>query len=147
VDLVGDKICETQSGMSRRWIRILVGVVAVVGLLLSFLFQVQDVSIVMIEENSFWRFFVGRCIRLLVNDALAIALIYALFYERKFVMFAIWVQVLGVVFVVMPYFIIKFNFPHYNGPLVSFLHRLVLNPTLILLLIPAFYFQRRVGSK
>jgi exosortase F-associated protein len=74
---------------------------------------------------------------------LAILLIYALFYERKYVLFAVWVQVFGMVFVLIPYFIIKFNFPGYNGPLISFLHRLVLNPTLLLLLIPAFYYQKK----
>ncbi len=124
-------------------IRILLAAISVSGLLLVFLFQRQDVAALLGMESTFWRFIINRSIRFMINDALAILLIYALFYERKYVLFSVWVQVLGMVFILIPYFIIKFNFPSYNGPLISFLHRLILNPTLLLLLIPAFYYQKR----
>lgn len=127
----------------RTRLRIVVGVFSVVGLVLVFLFQRQDVAILLGVEENFWRFIINRSIRFIINDVLAILLIYSLFYERKYVLFAVWVQLLGMVFVLVPYFIIKFNFPGYNGPLISFLHRLVLNPTLLLLLIPAFYYQKK----
>ena len=123
--------------------RILWGAVAVTGLLMVFLFQRIDMATVMGAKDTMWRFIVNRSIRFVLNDGLAILLIYALFQERKYVLFAIWVQLIGLLFILIPYFIIKFNFPGYNGPLISFLHRLVLNPTLLLLLIPAFYYQRR----
>jgi exosortase F-associated protein len=74
-------------------------------------------------------------------------LIYGLFQERKYVLFAIGVQLAGLLFVLLPYFILKFQYPAYNGPLISFLHRLVLNPLLMLLLIPAFYLQREKAAK
>jgi exosortase F-associated protein len=123
-------------------LRVLLGLVAVAGLVLIFLFQRTDVAITLGIKENIWRFIFNRSLRFLLNDGLAILLIYALFYERKYVWFAVAVQVFGLVFVLIPYFILKFNFPGYNGPLISFLHRLVLNPTLILLLIPAFYYQR-----
>jgi exosortase F-associated protein len=123
--------------------RILLGSMAVAGLLLVFLLQRTDVAAVIGVKDSMWRFITNRSIRFLVNDGLAILLIYALFQERRYVVFAIWVQLFGLVFVLIPYFIIKFNVPSYNGPLISFLHRLVLNPTLLLLLIPVFYYQRK----
>jgi len=116
---------------------------AVAGLVLVFLFQRQDVAAGMGVQDAFWQFILNRSLRFVLNDALAILLIYALFHERKYVLFSVWVQLFGMVFVLIPYFILKFNYPGYNGPLVSFLHRLILNPTLILLLIPAFYYQRR----
>lgn len=127
-----------------RNLRLVVGLLSVAGLVGVFLFQRQDVASVLGVDQNIWKFIVNRSIRFVVNDLLAIALIYALFAERKYVLFAIGVQVFGLVFVLIPYFIIKFNYPGYNGPLVSFLHRLVLNPTLILLLIPAFYYQRKM---
>lgn len=130
--------------MSKRpKFRIAVGVFSVAGLVLVFLFQRQDVAILLGVEENVWRFIINRSIRFIINDVLAILLIYSLFYERKYVLFAVWVQVFGMVFVLIPYFFIKFNFPGYNGPLISFLHRLVLNPTLLLLLIPAFYYQKK----
>ena len=127
----------------RTSFRIAVGVFSVAGLVLVFLFQRQDVAVLLGVKENVWRFIINRSIRFIINDGLAILLIYALFYERKYVLFAVWVQVFGMVFVFIPYFIIKFNFPGYNGPLISFLHRLVLNPTLLLLLIPAFYYQKK----
>ncbi|HMP98620.1 MAG TPA: exosortase F system-associated protein [Cyclobacteriaceae bacterium] len=134
--------------MSRQLkLRIFLGVTAAAGLLLVFLFQRLDLALMIGIKENIWRFIFNRSIRFILNDALAILLIYALFYERKYVWFAVAVQVFGLVFVLIPYFILKFNFPGYNGPLISFLHRLVLNPTLILLLIPAFYYQRLFNRK
>lgn len=122
-------------------LRIALGLVAAGGLVFVFLFQRHDLATLMGVEGNIWKFMVNRSIRFLINDTLAILLIYALFFERKYVIFAIYVQLFGLVFVLLPYFFIKYQFPAYNGPLISFLHRLVLNPTLILLLIPAFYYQ------
>ena len=128
---------------SRLSTRIVLAVLAVAGLVVVFLYQRIDIGAMVGIDNASWKFIVNRSIRFLLNDALAILLIYALFQERKYVVFSIWVQLFGMLFILVPYFIIKFNFPYYNGPLVSFLHRLVLNPTILLLLIPAFYYQKK----
>jgi len=119
---------------------------SIASLVLVFLFQRINMAGWMGVDNSYNVFILNRTIRFLINDGLAILLIYALFYERKYVVFAVWVQAFGTMFVLLPYFILKFYYPAYNGPLVSFLHRLVLNPTLLLLLIPAFYYQKIHGS-
>ncbi|HTF20623.1 MAG TPA: exosortase F system-associated protein [Chryseolinea sp.] len=125
--------------------RIVVGVLCCLGLLLVFVFQRVDVAAVMgVGSTGITRFLVNRTIRFLVNDAFAIGLIYALFATRKYVVFAIYVQLFGVVAFLIPYFILKVYHPGYNGPYLNFLHRLILNPTLLLLLIPAFYYQKYV---
>ncbi len=117
--------------------------VSVAGLVTVFIFQQTDVAKIMgSEATSINRFIVNRTIRFLLNDLFAIGLIYALFVEKKYVVFSLWVQLAGVVLFLIPYFILKINFPSYNGPLINYLHRLILNPTLLLLLIPAFYYQR-----
>jgi exosortase F-associated protein len=126
-------------------IRLLLGIVSVVSLFLVFLFPIQNLATLLVAEDGIARFIVGRSIRLIVNDGLAILLVFALFHERKYVLFACWVQLFGFALIVIPYFIIKLNYPGYNGPLISFLHRLTLNPTLILLLIPVFYYQRKIN--
>jgi exosortase F-associated protein len=127
-------------------LRIFVGALAAAGLVAVFLFQRFDVAQYWhLADSALGRFLVNRAIRFMVNDVLAIALIYALFYERKYVLFAVWVQLAGVVLFLLPYFVLKVYFPAYNGPLLSFLHRLILNPTLLLLLIPAFYYQRSIS--
>lgn len=125
--------------------RVVIGTLCCVGLLLVFLFQRVDVAGSLgVGDVRMGRFIINRTIRFLINDALAIGLIYALFESRKYVMFALYVQLFGVVAFLLPYFILKIYFPSYNGPYLNFLHRLILNPTLLLLLIPALYYQKFV---
>lgn len=130
------------------FMRILIGILSIAGLVLVFLFQkkIDLAAYWHLAESPLARFLVNRTIRFMMNDALAIGLIYALFHERKYVLFAVWVQVAGVAIFLLPYFVLKVFFPLYNGPLLSFLHRLILNPTLLLLLIPAFYYQKRITN-
>lgn len=125
-------------------IRIVAGLLAVVGLAGVFLFQQTDVAAAAGFQDAppIHRFIINRTVRFLLNDLFALTLIYALFLERRYVLFAVWVQVAGVFLFLIPYFVIKLNFPNYNGPLINYLHRLILNPTLLLLLIPAFYYQK-----
>lgn len=124
-------------------IRIVIGLVSVAGLVAVFVFQgFNAAGLLGSEASGITQFILNRTIRFLLNDIFAIGLIYALFVERKYVVFSIWVQLIGVFLFLIPYFILKLNFPSYNGPLINYLHRLILNPTLLLLLIPAFYYQR-----
>jgi exosortase F-associated protein len=122
-----------------RWV---IGTLAVFGLVAVFLFQKMNPAGALGFTVASHAFLVNRTIRFLLNDIFMIGLIYALFVERKYVVFALWVQLAGVVFFLIPYFVLKLYFPSYNGPLISYLHRLILNPTLLLLLIPAFYYQK-----
>jgi exosortase F-associated protein len=123
----------------KRWI---IGSFCILGLLLVYLFQKLDPASALGISEPINRFLFNRTIRFLLNDLFMIGLIYALFVEKKYIVFALWVQLAGIVFLLIPYFVLKLNFPNYNGPLISYLHRLILNPTLLLLLIPAFYYQR-----
>src|SRR5687768_9382099 len=124
--------------------RIVVGIFCVGGLVAVYLFQRIDVANYLgVESAHIHKFLINRSIRFLLNDAFAIGVIYALFKERKYVIFSLYVQIIGVVLFLLPYFILKIYFPGYNGPLISFLHRIILNPTLLMLLIPAFYYQRK----
>jgi exosortase F-associated protein len=126
--------------LTRRWS---IGVACAAGLVLVFLFQRLDVAGALhLATVPVYKFLINRTVRFLLNDLLAIGLLYALFYERKYVVFALWTQLAGTALFLVPYFALKLYFPSYNGPLISYLHRLILNPTLLLLLIPAFYYQR-----
>jgi exosortase F-associated protein len=126
-------------------IRYIIGIGSAVGLTVIFLFQGIDAASLFNISGGTSKFIFNRTIRFLLNDAFAISLIYALFGKQKYVIFSIWVQLFGVVMFLVPYFILKIQFPKYNGPLISYLHRLILNPTILLLLIPAFYYQRKNG--
>ena len=129
-------------------IRILIGTLCALGLIAVFLFQGFPLAAILGVDDKLTAFFINRTVRFFVNDILAIGLIYAIFRERKYLIFAIWVQLAGVFLFLIPYFILKYYLPHYNGPMINYLHRLILNPTLMLLLILAFYYQKNFhGSK
>src|SRR4051812_4165685 len=122
-----------------NYIRIFIGVVSTMALILIFVSQHFDVARLFEIENKTSGFLINRTIRFILNDLFSIGLIYALFASRKHVVFAFIVQICGLVFFLLPYFVIKIYLPSYNGPLVNFLHRIILNPLLMMLLIPAFY--------
>ena len=137
-----------ESNSQKVLVRWVVGVACVAGLMGVFLFQqINFAGLIWHEQKPMIIFFINRTIRFLLNDGLTIALIWALFNQRKYVLFSVWVQLFGFFFILIPYFVLKAYFPSYNGPLISFLHRLILNPTLLLLLIPAFYYQKRRTEK
>jgi exosortase F-associated protein len=129
--------------MKNNFLRYTVGLLSLTGLVIVFLFQRTDVASFFGASDQTVKFLINRTVRFLLNDAFAIGLIYALFTERKYLIFSLWVQLAGVVLFLIPYFILKVQFPSYNGPLISYLHRLILNPTILLLLIPAFYYQKK----
>ena len=129
-------------------LRILVGMLAVTGLVVVYMFQRTDLAGQWhLADSAVGKFLINRGIRFILNDLFAVALIYALFHTRKYVVFAVWTQLAGMVLFLIPYFVLKLYFPTYNGPLLSFLHRLILNPTLLLLLIPAFYYQESLARR
>jgi exosortase F-associated protein len=126
----------------KQRLRFFIGSICLLLLVMVFLFQKINVATYLGMHDVNAVFIVNRCIRFLLNDLFAMGLIYVLFQEKKYILFSIAVQVAEVALILLPYFVIKIYFMTYNGPLISFLHRLVMNPILLLLLIPAFYYQR-----
>lgn len=135
-----------QTGMKsdRFLFRIILGVFACSGLASVYLFQDLGIGASLLPEEPGLRFIMVKTFRFLVNDLFAIGLIWSIFPGRGYLITALFVQLFGLIFFLIPYFILKVGFGYGDGPLISFLHRLILNPTLLLLLIPAFLFQSRV---
>lgn len=127
--------------VTARWI---IGVASVSGLALVFLFQrINWSSWLPGSYSSIEIFLINRSVRFVMNDIFAVLLVAALFGTRKHVIIAIYVQLIGFAVILVPYIILKINYPSYNGPLISFLHRLVLNPLLIYLLIFFFWYNEK----
>ena len=90
-------------------------------------------------------FIFNKTLRLIVNDALCFLLIYSLFREKKYLRIAFLVFCFEL-FVMLPlYLIVKLSLEgssEISSPLLSQIHRLIVNPMLMLILIVAFYYQR-----
>jgi exosortase F-associated protein len=129
---------------TKIWLRFAFLFFGLIGFLTAYFFQRFDASGVLLNVHEKQvNFVINRTLRFVLNDACGLLIISGLFYERKYVLVTLWVQVTGFVAFLIPYFLLRFNWPEYSGPLYSALHRLVLNPTLTLLLIPAFYAHRK----
>lgn len=123
----------------RKRLRLILGLICCAGLASVYVFQDVGVGKQFLPADADMRFIVVKSFRFLVNDFLAIGLIWSLFPTRGHLLAALVVQLFGLIFFLLPYLYLKVGMGLGNGPLVSFLHRLVLNPTLLLLLIPAFW--------
>ncbi len=103
----------------------------------------QLVDYTAMEDIPTIPFIVNKVLRYLLNDLFSIAIIYGLFYERKYARFAMYVMFFGL-FVLVPIYIILFlNQPAGFSSMLTHLHRIVMNPVLMMLLIPAFFVQRK----
>ena len=95
------------------------------------------------------QFIFNRTLRFLINDLSVILLIYAIFESRGLVKIAFLVQLFGLIVVLPFYFYFKLMLEgpsEISSPLLSFVHRIIVNPILMLLLIPAFYYQRHIHN-
>lgn len=91
-------------------------------------------------------FIINKAFRYLCNDLFSIAIIYGIFHERKYARFAVYVMLFGL-FVLLPiYLVLYFYQPPGFSSMLSHLHRVVMNPVLMMLLIPAFAAQRMKGE-
>jgi exosortase F-associated protein len=101
------------------------------------------------SSDSVWPytgFVVNKVIRFLINDGICIFFIYLLFKEKKYMKVA-FILFLVELFIILPmYFWIKLSTEgdsELSSPLLSQIHRLIINPTLMILLIVSFLYQKR----
>jgi len=92
-------------------------------------------------------FIVNKLGRYLLNDLFTIAIIYGLFYEKKYLRFAFLVLLFGLIVLLPSYLFLYLAKPVGFSSLLSHLHRIVLNPVLMMLLIPAYFYQRRISHE
>lgn len=91
-----------------------------------------------------WMLVSNKLIRYLINDLAALALLWVLFQRRDFLQLAFWVLLFGLIVLLPIYLIGYFYFSDVLGTTLSYVHRLVMNPTLMMLLIPLFYHQQKM---
>jgi exosortase F-associated protein len=123
--------------------------ISVSGIVFTFLFQ--DFSFLGAFDFSDQGQFVGRKIlRVLLNDMFMLIFIVAWFRDKKVTRLALFIQLIDGLVLLPLYLILKLRWEgtsEISSPLLSQFHRLIINPTLMILLIPAIYFQKLSGQK
>lgn len=117
---------------------------AMIALFLVYLFQgfnyVQGINL---SANS--TFVANRTIRLILNDSLCMVLIAALFQKRSYLRLAGIIFLIELFLILPAYLMIKLSIEgpsEISSPLLSPIHRMIVNPLLMIILIAGFYYQR-----
>lgn len=127
-----------------------------IGLVLTYVFQYQLNIYGWIQGDfeswqdnyEYWndipplQFIINKTFRYLLNDGFSILLIHGLFNDKKFTQFAIWVMAFGLLVLMPAYFLLFLYPPQGYSSMISHLHRIVMNPVLMMLLIAA-----KIGKK
>ncbi len=99
------------------------------------------------EAIDTFSFILSKVIRFVLNDFFAILIINALFPERKYLTFAVWVFFIGFLLLLPLYLVLFLGYFNESFTYINHIHRLVMNPVLMMILIPAFYLQAKQGIK
>ncbi|MBX2966869.1 MAG: exosortase F system-associated protein [Cyclobacteriaceae bacterium] len=122
-------------------------VLGVAGLAFVYLFQRTDALgwLCQCHAGANVHFIFNRSLRLVLNDLLMLGIIHVWFQNASVTKLAFWVQLVDMFLLLPLYLILKLSLEgdsEISSPLLSQLHRLIVNPTLMILIIPAVYFQR-----
>lgn len=136
--------------------RYLVGTACLIVLVLVYLFQREwfysgfydtGASSDKVPDFDPLKFFISKYTRFLINDTMALGILWSLFYEKKYMNFAFAVFLVEAI-VLMPFYITGVIwFWDSLRWFLSHLHRLVVNPFFMMLLIPAFYYQKNSSAR
>jgi exosortase F-associated protein len=100
-----------------------------------------------VEVRQPAEFIAVKLFRYLMNDLGAIAIIYGLFGSGKYLRFAWVVMLVGGMVLLPTYLWLKIHEGPGMSAILQQLHRLTVNPVLMLVLIPAFYYQQLLEKK
>lgn len=129
---------------------------AILGWVLVYIFQEFDYSRLEmrpaqyaegnIPEGESWRFVINKSIRFLLNDLLSLLFIHGLFQKRNYFIVALLVMSFGMLILLPSYLILAIAFKESAFHLLTFLHRITMNPWLMLMLVPAFFYSDRANN-
>ena len=129
-------------------VRISMVAFAMIALFLIYLFQgLNYVQGFNLSPNS--TFVANRTIRLILNDSLCMVLIAALFQKRSYLRLAGIIFMIELLIILPAYLLIKLSLEgpsEISSPLLSPIHRMIVNPLLMIILIGAFYYQKYFSS-
>ena len=90
-------------------------------------------------------FIVNRTVRLVLNDLACLLIVYAIFRKQKYLKVGFLIFLLELLVILPVYLVFKLSMEgdsEISSPLLSQVHRLIVNPMLMILLMIAFLYQR-----
>lgn len=102
------------------------------------------------DFHPYTYFIVNKSIRFLINDLCCILIVTACFREQKYLRAAVIVFIIEILIILPVYFSIKLTLEgdsEISSPLLSQIHRLIVNPILMIVLIFSFFYQEWMEKK
>jgi len=100
-----------------------------------------------VPEYNASKYIIAKAARYILNDGFALMVIWGLFKNQTYVRFAVIIFFIGFLILLPIYLFLAMNYFIETQSFLNHLHRLVLNPVLMMLLIPAFYYQQLLKKK
>ncbi len=120
------------------------GIIAVMLLAFAFLFQEFNYSALVGHCSPNVKFVFNKSVRFLLNDAACLMMIAALFNRKNYIRMSVWVFFAELIVLLPFYFMLKLSLEgdsEISSPLLSQLHRMIVNPLLMIVLIMGFFYQ------
>lgn len=99
-----------------------------------------------LSEGQQTMYVVNKTFRYLLNDIFSILIIQGIFLKKSYTRFAFVLMAFGLFILLPVYFYIYFLAVPGFSSMISHFHRIVLNPVLMMLLIPALWYQERIQA-
>lgn len=137
---------------SRKPVRILLTCLGLGILLTMYLSQRFNFAALLLDVPSthpYLIFVFNKTLRLIVNDAACFIIILAIFQETRYLRLSFYVFLIELLLILPVYFFIKLSLEgdsEISSPLLSQIHRLIVNPTLMILLMIGFFYQQHRRS-
>lgn len=131
------------------WIRATLFVTGIAILGFVYVFQRINLAVLLGDFHPNVVFVINRTARLILNDVACFLIIFALFRENKYLKIAFWVFLFELLVILPVYLLVKLSLEgdsEISSPLLSQVHRLIVNPMLMILLIAGFVYQRLVKT-
>ena len=110
-------------------------------------FSDMGAGTVKVENFDTARFMWHKFVRLLLNDTFSLFIIFGVFMRKDFMQFGFRLLLVEV-FIILPIYLSLSIFAYeYTRFFLQHIHRLIVNPVLMMLLIPAFFYQQHKESK
>jgi len=139
---------------SRSEMRLITLVIGILGLAAMYLFKgelfydpwedfVPQLLAPYPDIDNTWLYIGGKYLRFFINDFCMFLIVYTLFPLSSTMRLGIIVFLFGALLLLPVYLILALNPGDFTVHYIPHLHRITMNPVLMLLLIPAIYLQRR----
>jgi len=128
-----------------KWSRWVLGMIAVGLMALCYIFQQKIFWLPDETGITYLPFILNRTVRLVVNDAMCLLLFLAIFNRKKELTLASWLFGIELLIILPSYLVVKLTLEgasEISAPFLSFIHRLIVNPLLMFVLLAGLLYQQ-----